>query len=266
MLRNRKNIFMIVFMAIFVIGYMFFFSSNLYMHDSTKYYSPMQTSSVLYGRTFTLLEWHYAAEQNQMEVLLSVQDMSYEGEKAYVVEAKDKNKGLLDAQIYLQDSDLIVVRINNIPHSFTDIYLQFMIDDSEKDSYIRFYTNAELVETVEKIEDKPLYQYEIEQILVNNQLYQDEIDAYEIQKNEMTEKIANANQIIEDLSQSVTYKTDEEITEIQNDISKVMSDISSMQTQLKSIEDSINEKNLQIQNGNYRIHEIEKNNGVMDVE
>lgn len=266
MIKNRKNIFMIIFISIFLIGYIFFFSSNLYMRDSTQYYSDMRTSNVLYNRTFTLLEWHYAPDQNEMEVLLSIQDMSYESNKAFIVEAKDRSKGLLDAQIYLQDNDLMVVHINDIPHSFTDIYLQIMIDDAEKDSYIRFYTNSQAVEKVEHIDDRMLYEYDIDRILLNNQYYQSEIDEYTIKKEELQEQLDNANQTVEELSQSVVYKTDAEIAEIQNNISKVMNDITSMNTQLEELEANIEEKNLQIQNGNYQIHEIEKNNGVIDGE
>lgn len=264
MLRNRKNIFMIVFMIIFVGGYILFFTSNLYVKDSTQYYTEIRTSTELYDRTFTLLAWHYCESQNQMEIMFTVQDMSYDGNKNYLVSAKDRSKGDLNAYVYLQNEELLIVKIDDLPKSYSDIYVQFMIDDDQKDSYIRFYTNSEAVDRVEAITDRQFYEYKIEQIELNNDFYYSEIDDYTAQKTKLEEEVKNANQTVDDLKSSVVYKTNAEITEIQSNIGSVMTDIANMENQIKTLDSEIAEKKSQIQNGLDQIEEIKSENGVTE--
>lgn len=246
---------MIVFMAIFFFGYLFFLTSNYFMPNSAKYYSQMHSNQVLYNRTFTLLSWIYSEAEGEMEIMFTINNLSYDGINEYNVFARDRIKGEIQSHIIVQDTDLMVVRIDEVPKSFTDILLSISLD--QLDDEIRFYTNNQMVQRVEQMPALSLNAYRIRRIELNNAYYQEEIDSYELEISETKSKLENAQKTLNDLMESVTYKTDNEIAEIQNNMSKVRSDIMSLQNSIQELELLIDEKEQQIENGNYQIHELE---------
>lgn len=75
-----------------------------------------------------------------MELQFTIDNQSYDGVNTYKFKALDRNKGYLKTDTVIEQDDLFVVRINEVPTSWTQIAFWITMPDNTNDT-CKFITN-----------------------------------------------------------------------------------------------------------------------------
>lgn len=259
----HKNSFLIVFCVIIVVGYLFFFSSKIFMDEKSAYITPIQTTLTGNNRQYTLQAWNYSPDNGTMEVMIAINNQAYDSINAYTFSLYDLKYGYIQGQKVVENRDLLVLRFYGI-EKITSLSLRVAIDNSENtdivQEIVKFYTNKDDVNKLDRIEDREAYEYYILKIEGQVEKYNQDIEAYQSVIKDLKVKIESAEKNIEDLEQNKSFKTENEIQVIDNQISNVTSDISNFEYEIHQNEELIRERKLQIENANEQIDTIKKAN------
>ena len=95
-----------IFLAVFLAGYVFFLSSNLWMPVSgnAERLTPIGQTSEYEGRRVTLISWTYGTSQEEMEVEIDVVNRRFDGIDTYAFSAVEQ-KALSEDEIEDLDED-----------------------------------------------------------------------------------------------------------------------------------------------------------------
>lgn len=251
------------FLVIFAVSYIFFLTSNFTMrHVSSNYYTELFTSQTMENgdKTFTLLSWTYAPDSDLMEVIFKLEDFSYK-EETYSIKVMDRLGGICDSEIIIHNRDLLVIQAKNLPDDISDVSCQITVTSKNNtESSVKFYTNANKVERVLEIYVHQEYEYYIQMLSIQIEMLQTDIKEIQASEDIIKEDIERANQLILEMQDKQTYKTEDEKNRILNEIENTKKDISNMENQILDMDGDISEKELQIQNAKEQIAAIEEAN------
>ncbi|QNM08300.1 coiled-coil domain-containing protein [Wansuia hejianensis] len=219
MLRHSKSKGIVVFLVLFLCGYGFFFSSNLWMPVSgnanklTKFNQPMEFNN----RTVTLLRWDYSETEHKMEVELEVENPTFDGINTYEYCAIDASNSKLNVVPILQDPDYVVLQLENVPKRWSEVSLRMGLPEESEDAtntvILRMYTNVRDVQRVNSLEPKSRNDYLIQRMDLQIAYYEEEIQALEQTIHEQEEYQKNAQEEIKRLTDNKKFQTEEEIEE-----------------------------------------------------
>lgn len=254
---NRK-LYTFLFASIFI--YAFFFLSNLFMPPTFEGVETLKIGSSveMESRKLTLLSWTYSKEQQKMEVILGLENLSLDGVKKYDWKILDKF-GVKKSKVIMETEDIIVLNIYDIKEDFTELKLIMGIRKEDKDiktnfTELSFYTNNKIVTKVENIKEKTAKEY-----------YKDATDSLirglekniaEEEKNikELEEKIEIAEKKIKDLKNDMKFQTSaekeisiEKILEIGDKVKDYQDDIKESKSKVKEIKKKIILKQKQVE-------------------
>lgn len=79
--KNKESLSFIIIIFLLTGGYLFFFTSTLWMPPSAdaSYLTPVGKEVIWDDRTITINRWQYSKEQQEMEVEIMVDNKSYDG-------------------------------------------------------------------------------------------------------------------------------------------------------------------------------------------
>lgn len=217
--RRSKSKGLVVLLAVFLGGYAFFFSSNLWMPPSgnaTKQ-SPLNREMEWEGRMVTLLRWEYAKDEHKMEVELAIENMSFDGITAYTYYALDSSNRKLKVTPVLEDSDYVVLQLTGISSRWSEVSLRIELPENaggtEEASTLRLYTNVVDVQTVEKLPVLTRKGYLMKRLEEQVAHYEEEIKVLWQEIQSQGEYQENCEEEIQRLTGNKKYQTEEEIAE-----------------------------------------------------
>lgn len=240
--QSNRNTILIIFVCIYVFGYLFFFTSNLWFPGS----EDLVAASILgkeYGwndRTIQIESWNYAATTHEMEIIFSVTNNKYVSDQIEY-EILDKKYGYMDdVDIVCQNEELVVLHVSNINKNWQEISLR--IKSSNPDvSTMRLYTNKDSVNQVSEMPQKTEQEYIAEHMQFKIGLYNDQIEDYNQSIADNEKQIQQCQDDISDLQKEKTYQTEEEQQQTDSIISQAKSKISDLESENASMQSQIEE-------------------------
>lgn len=194
--KGKYNKHILTILLVVILGHALFFTSNVWFGNKGELLPATKINSVKSwnDRKVQLLSWKYSEKQRMMELQFTIDNQSYDGVNTYKFKALDRNKGYLKTDTVIEQDDLFVVRINEVPTSWTQIAFWITMPDNTNDT-CKFITNEKAVDAVSKIEDKDYNGYMIERIDNQIAFYQGKIDALNDDINSQNVLIENCKKI-----------------------------------------------------------------------
>lgn len=228
-LKRHGNRLLIGTFLLFIFGYTFFFTSNIWLPASYDNIHVTPVGGMVNGndRKVTLLSWTYDKERRMQEVIMDINNSSTDGMDTYNWTALDRNQGNAEVEVIVEDHDFVVLHIKNLHPRWTEISLR--MDAAENSGNTEFqrmklYTSKKEVEYVSGIKTYTADGYRLLACNIRiafyteqmNQLL-DEIAGYE-------EVITNAENRIKELREKQSYQTEAEKTETLAQINMIESE------------------------------------------
>lgn len=245
-IKRKSNRYLIVFLAIFILGYTFFFTSNIFLPPSyqgvtvTKIAEPINS----YNRDITVASWTYSKEEKKMEVIIEIENKSLDGKNEYNWQARDK-KGILKTDVIYEDPNFVVLNISNLRWRWTEVALDMMPkEETESEdgfSGIRMYTNDKKVEKVSSISKKSIEEY---LVIASDSKINAVKEAIANTKEELDKCISKQNEIkklMAELKEKEKYMTEVEIEENEIALSDYEIRLDTEENTKKQMEDRISE-------------------------
>lgn len=217
-IKRKSNKYLVIFLVIFVLGYAFFFTSNLFLPPTyqgvtvTKIAEPISS----YDREITVASWTYSEEQKEMEVIVEIENKSLDGKNDYEWQARDKN-GLLKTRVIHQDPKFAVINISDLKHRWTEVALDMMLKgESESEngfSGVRLYTNDKEVKRVKSISKKSMGEYMLIATDSKINAVREEVKKINVKIKESVDTQEEIKILIRDLKEKEKYMTETEIEE-----------------------------------------------------
>lgn len=248
--KKRSDFVLRAFLAIFVVGYAFFFTSPYFM---PKVYHFNEITNVgqsisMDNYILTVDSWDFAKEDRAFEVILDIENLTLnkkpdidllcrEGDKAYSSEVyKDIGNGK------------IVVRIENVSRKWVEVIFSVTIDDKT----INLYMNDKTVNTVDKLKNRSDQEYLIYAAERQIEGMKSLIEDIKKEQKVTDKKMNDGYQKLEELAD----KKDKEQTA--ENKSLIESNISKISTELENLKAKQDESFLEIENYEAKIATKEK--------
>lgn len=255
-LKRSGNRLLTGFLLTFVLGYFFFFTSNIWMPspyegvEITPFGTPVESNQ----RTITIDSWTYSEEDRKMEIIVSIENMAIDGIKRYKWNVKTAS-GNLSVDTIMETDKLVVLQVNNTPKRWTELALTMNVkkEDQRKTNEfaeIKVYTNDKHVKNVAHIYMKSPTEYQKEAILSRIESYQEQL-AEELSKQKKVQtEIQNIVDKMKELKESMDYQTEQEQAETTETIHSFMDDKDNLDNELAEIGNNISElkEKIEIQN------------------
>lgn len=128
--KNQESFSFIIVIFLLLGGYLFFFTSTLWMPPSAdaSYLTKVGTEVAWDDRTVIINRWDYSEKQNEMEVEITVNNKSYDGNNKYSFSAVELRGTMLKTEVKVSDEDWIVVKIKELPNRWSDISLRMDVN------------------------------------------------------------------------------------------------------------------------------------------
>lgn len=253
--RRSKSKGLAVLLAVFLGGYAFFFSSNLWMPPSgnaTKQ-TPLNQKTEWEGRTVTLLRWEYAKEEHKMEVELEIANTSFDGIDTYTYHALDSSNRRLTVTPVLEDPDYVVLQLTNLSSRWSEVSLRMELpkeEQTEEASTLRMYTNVADVQRVESLPSLTRNGYLVKRVEGQIAAYEEEICRLTEESKNQKDYQENCEEEILRLTEGKKYQTEEEIEETDRLIQTARQKVKVSEENCKQIEKSITECREKIEKAN----------------
>lgn len=274
----KGNTAIIGMLAVIVFGYAFFFlSPRIFLpSEDSLLYTNLRTPVVINSdHSVTIENWIYSQKEKQMQIILSFDNTAIDASEEYIFQAVSRNvvkeSKEVEYEVTYQSSSFVNVMLYNIPDDFNELALNvgyvadddILIDESAKKgenknaAYTTVYTNKYKVENADKIEPLSVVEMYINKL-------NDEIDGYESDIENLTQKISDAEESqkeiltkVDQLNKDKEYMTVNEVKKIDEQISAYETSYKSYTDKISGYEESIDEKNDDISTAKAKIKELE---------
>lgn len=250
-IKTQSGKFLSTFLIIFLAGYLFFFTSSLFMPAPKAEVSATSIGTTISGadRNFTLLSWDYCKKQRAMQIVLELSDNSIDGIKELEYLAVEKTKGNLDCEVYINEKDFAVIFIKNIPRKWSEISLHIDIPktDEREAVTLKMYTTKDTVANVDKITKKDkneFYKTAIETQIAN---FKKEIDDKEKEIKNKENKLVEADEKIKDKEEKQAFETSEEKEKSNRIIQQIVGEKEKINTEIADLKAEISELEAKIE-------------------
>ena len=274
----KGNTAIIGMLAVIVFCYAFFFlSPRIFLpSEDSLLYTNLRTPVVINSdHSVTIENWIYSQKEKQMQIILSFDNTAIDASEEYIFQAVSRNvvkeSKEVEYEVTYQSSSFVNVMLYNIPDDFNELALNvgyvadddILTDESAKKgenknaAYTTVYTNKYKVENADKIEPLSVVEMYINKL-------NDEIDGYESDIENLTQKISDAEESqkeiltkVDQLNKDKEYMTVNEVKKIDEQISAYETSYKSYTDKISGYEESIDEKNDDISTAKAKIKELE---------
>lgn len=236
---KNRNTGSIVLLTFILCGYLFFFTSRIWIPDSGELVdaTPLYEPQVFSSRQVYLTAWDYSERDHAMEVIVEVESTNLiETELKY--EAVERTAGELSIDAVIDQSDHKVFRITDLPENWKEISLRLIEGDGEE--ILRLYTNADTVEYVDSLPEKDKAGYEADRLQgqIDYDTYRisvrrEEIEDLQKENGEMEQRIAELEQ--------AQYPTEEEASEAADTVERARSAIQTNEDRISELKAEIDD-------------------------
>lgn len=244
MLKHNKNCSFVFFIIFFICGYTLFLSSSFWFPSMgiAKNFTAIDTTLTLDNHNFTLRNWTWNEAQKLMEIEIDVTNNNYDGNDKYLFSCRDQRFHSLEVIPIIEEKNLLVYHIKT-PDDFKELSFRLKVDKGKDNkSYsdmIRFYTNLQSVDRVEKIEPLTINGYYIQRLERTILQYNKEIDTYQAYITELDNKITAAKEEISALNETMNLLSSDDAEKSKKRIDAIKSNITDFETEKNKTEESI---------------------------
>ena len=254
MLKIKSTIYWII-LVIIVLGYTFFFTSKFLFHEEKSLlYTEMQTEQPLSNEvSLTLQKWIYSPKENLMMVMFSAKNDSLQNLDLNWSTAERHNNTMLnlETEIIYPFENIVVVNIAGIHKNFEEISLSLQLDSEDvANPVVQFYTNKNLVATVEKIGTYTDNDYRIEYLNIQKS-----------DKEKAVKELSDENQTL--LADNETYRKAME-SMIENQRFETIAEIEETDRKIKAYQQQIDSNENIINKNKYKISDLQSE--IADIE
>ena len=242
-------------LAIIVLGYAFFFTSKFLFHEEKiLMYTELQTEQPLSNEvSLTLQKWVYSPKENSMMVMFSAKNDSLQNLDLNWSTAERHNNTMLnlETEVIYPFENIVVVNIAGIPENFEEVSLSLQLDSEDvANPVVQFYTNKNLVATVEKIGTYTDNDYRIEYLNIQKS-----------DKEKAVKELSDENQSL--LADNVDYKKSIE-SMIENQKFETIAEIEETNSKIKAYQQQIDSNENIINKNKYKISDLQSE--IADIE
>ena len=247
--KRKGNLALFGIVLFFVAGYIFFFSSTMWMPSNlaASLQTPLKENVQWGERTLQIRRWDYCETEQVMEVEIDMDNKSFDGKNHYQYSAINRNNDQLKVVKMIEDSDWIVLRIENVTDNFGEISLRMDMMGEPDDNTLKLYTNVNAVKRVKNLEKRDRKGYQLLRLQRDTESYQKEISTLEKKKKSLLEKNQRMQEEINHLQSEESYQTEEMKAEQTDKINEIQSEISANQDEIQSYDLQLKEKRERIE-------------------
>lgn len=247
--KRKGNLALFGIVFFFVAGYIFFFSSTMWMPSNlaASLQTPLKENVQWGERTLQIRRWDYCETEQVMEVEIDMDNKSFDGKNHYQYSAINRNNDQLKVVKMIEDSDWIVLRIENVTDNFGEISLRMDMMGEPDDNTLKLYTNVNAVKRVKNLEKRDRKGYQLLRLQRDTESYQKEISTLEKKKKSLLEKNQRMQDEINHLQSEESYLTEEMKAEQTDKINEIQSEISANQDEIQSYDLQLKEKRERIE-------------------
>lgn len=230
--------------SLFIGGYMFFFSSTLWMPagSAASLLTPIGEDTSWEERTFQIIRWDYCEKTRVMEVEMDVHNNSYDGINTYAYSAVDRNSDKLTVEKIIEEPDWIILQIKGISERFSEMSLRVGMDrEGSEADMLKLYTNVNAVNKVESITKQDRNGYRTLRFETQMAAYEKEIDKKEKQISQLTKQMEQMQGEIERLQSDLDYQTEEQKEETDTQIKEIEGNKTSSSEEIEKLQQEIRE-------------------------
>lgn len=244
-IRRNKNSQFPMFLITAIIGYSLLFTSNAWVPDmnASDAYTAIEATTTLDKRDFTLKNWVYAPSQKMMEIEIDVTNRNYDNINKYLFSCRDQNYELVKVSPVIEENNLLVIHILNVPEDFKELSFRLKVDygDTTDDvaKMIRFYTNRDMVSTVDTIETKTIPEYYAARLERNIGSYNTAIQTLQEEIDALYLKISLGKEEISTLKNNIPLQSVDEASRSNKRISEINDNILDFELEITTKRDSI---------------------------
>ena len=247
--KRKGNLALFGIVFFFIAGYIFFFSSTMWMPSNlaASLQTPLKENVQWGERTLQIRRWDYCETEQVMEVEIDMDNKSFDGKNHYQYSAINRNNDQLKVVKMIEDSDWIVLRIENVTDNFGEISLRMDMMGEPDDNTLKLYTNVNAVKRVKNLEKRDRRGYQLLRLQRDTESYQKEISTLEKKKKSLLEKNQRMQDEINHLQSEESYQTEEMKAEQTDKINEIQSEISANQDEIQSYDLQLKEKRERIE-------------------
>lgn len=238
-LKQNGNKILLMLSAVFITGYVIFFTSTLWIGRAGSFVEPTKLFNAVAGgnREATICRWNYSHKQRIMEIELEIlnKDVISKSNK-YAFSASDRNKGKIPLNVVCQKDEYFVLRLENVSAEWSEISLKVCEESNHAHTYVKLYTNKENINTVDWIEDLDEYKH-----LIRHQ--DDYINYYTALIDEENENIKDHTKGIEENSGLISKLEADKAYQTEKEKESTNQRITSLQSNTDTLHDKINTSN-----------------------
>lgn len=257
--KKPKYMMFIMFFFFFIGGYTLFFTSTFWMPDTgiAKRKTELHREIEWNKRVVSLLRWEYSEKQNLMEIEIEVTNKEFDKKNNYEFSVMESNGKRLKVDSILVEPDWIIVQVRNVPKRFRELSLHMGIENDDNEGYVRFYTNKNDVERVEKIKKKSKKEYMVVRLEETVAGYHEKIEEIEKEIEKEQKSIAEIEKEIMRLEAKMPYQTDEEVEQTQKLIDDAKYTIDSSNSTIEKKHQLIEEYHTRIEKTEEKAAEVQ---------
>lgn len=247
-INNRKvgNVSLKAFCFVFILGYIFFFSSNLFFPKIYKNIDTVNIGKIIDMDEYilTLDTWDYSQKDREFEIIFSVQNLSLKENPNYIFSFRADEKVYITKIKKNINDELLVVSIKNIPRNFTEGILTITVGD--KSTYIGM--NDKIMNKVDTIKSRKdgNYIYYSKKCKVKG--LEEYIKREEVKVRKYDKNINYAMGKLENLNKVKDSQTEKEKEITENNISRLASEVEREKGKLDESMINIDEAKKRIKN------------------
>ena len=225
-----------VFVAVFFLGNIFFFSSWLTLPQVYKNVeaSDVGTELELGDQIVTFDAWGYSKKDRQFEILIEVENLSLSGDPAIDFSCKCGEEFCPVTVEKIIDNNLYVLRVKKVPRRFSTASLTIStINDEGEEAYGKFYVTDKTVSDISSATSDNEYLLYAAECKIKG--YKAQIRRLSKEEEELTEKINNSVSTIDELEEKKKLQTEAEQEETNLMIGKVSAEAERLKGELEDI-------------------------------
>ena len=258
--KNKNNKIILIGLVICIFIYALFFTSNLYIKNTGNFVvTPIGEVKTLGSKNISISKWEYSKSQGLMEIAIDIKDREYSDKNTFAFSAVTKPESSLKINIIIEESDFIVVHIENIPKDFTEISFRMKFEDPNETEVIRFYSNINEIKIADNITAKTKVQYFIDSLMNANLELEKNILQFNEEIDELENRIISINQNSEKLEENKKFQTEEEILTTDTSIRNNNTKIDESNGKIEELREKIQNAEEKIQKNQIHIDELSGN-------
>lgn len=255
--KRRRPKFLPAFLGVFMLGYLFFFTSNWWMPGeepkikATAFYEVKETNK---ERKVTLFRWDYNEQQALMEVELRIESQGAEQTKHYQYTALERKEGKVPIKVIMESEELIVLQLKDVPKKWNEISLRIALT-GEEEAFCRLYGTKDSVKAGGKIVPKPDQEYVRGNLKAWIHYYEKEIGKLKAADKKREKEILEQEKRLTGIQEELQYQTEAEQTETNGRIQAIQREIDTLQKKREEGEGLVTEYQNRIMNIQKRLEE-----------